>query len=72
MFSAWGALVYRHRRVVALLSVVAALASFPFASQAPSLLSNGGWLVSGSESDQVRQRLTDDPQRPFVCAGLLV
>ena len=59
MFSAWGAFVYRHRRVVALLSVVAALVSLPFAGQAPGLLSNGGWLVSGSESDQVRQRLTD-------------
>ena len=59
MFSAWGAFVYRHRRVVALLSVVAALASLPFAGQAPGLLSNGGWQVSGSESDQVRQRLTE-------------
>ena len=60
MFSAWGAFVYRHRRIVVLLSVIGALASLPLAGQASGQLSNGGWLVGGSESDQVRQRLTDN------------
>ena len=57
MFSAWGALVYRHRRLVAVVSVALAIASLPFASQASSVLSSGGWLVSGSESAQVSDRL---------------
>ena len=60
MFSAWGAFVYRHRRIVALLSIVAALASLPFAAQASGVLSNGGWLVTGSESAVVSDRLSQD------------
>jgi RND superfamily putative drug exporter len=60
LFSAWGAFVYRHRRVVALLSIVAALASLPFAAQAPGVLSNGGWLVTGSESAVVGDRLSQE------------
>ncbi|MDQ3938557.1 MAG: MMPL family transporter [Chloroflexota bacterium] len=57
MFSAWGRFVYRRRRIVALLAVFAALASFSLAGQASSVLSSGGWLVEGSESAQVRDRL---------------
>ena len=60
MFSAWGAFVYRHRRIVALLSIVAALASLPLAAQASGVLSNGGWLVTGSESAVVGDRLSQD------------
>ena len=60
MFSAWGAFVYRRRRIVALLSIVAALASLPFAAQASGVLSNGGWLVTGSESAVVSDRLSQD------------
>ncbi|CAN5722591.1 MMPL family transporter [soil metagenome] len=60
MFSAWGAFVYRRRRLVALLSLVAALASFPLASQAQSALSSGGWLVGGSQSDAVNDRLANE------------
>jgi RND superfamily putative drug exporter len=60
LFSAWGAFVYRHRRIVALLSIVAALASLPLAAQASGVLSNGGWLVKGSESAVVSDRLSHD------------
>ena len=59
MFSAWGAFVYRHRRLVALLSVVLAIISFPLAGQAQGVLSSGGWLVKGSESADVTDRLAE-------------
>ena len=57
MFSRWGAFVYRHRRAVALLSVVLAIAAGSLASQASSALSSGGWLDSSSESATVSERL---------------
>jgi RND superfamily putative drug exporter len=60
LFTAWGRLVYRHRRAVLVLSLVLAAISFPLASQAPGVLSSGGWLVTGSESALVNQRLADD------------
>ncbi|MGI8928553.1 MAG: MMPL family transporter, partial [Candidatus Limnocylindrales bacterium] len=60
MFSAWGAFVYRHRRIVALLSVAFALVSLPLAGQASSVLSSGGWLVRGSESAVVGDRLAQE------------
>jgi putative drug exporter of the RND superfamily len=60
VFSAWGRFVYRHRRVVALGAVLVALASFTLAGSANSVLSSGGWLVDGSESAQVTERLADD------------
>jgi uncharacterized membrane protein YdfJ with MMPL/SSD domain len=44
MFLRWGAFVYRHRRVVALVALVVALAALPFASRASSQLTSGGWL----------------------------
>ncbi len=63
MFSAWGAFVYRHRRLVVLLSLLAALASLPLAGQAGGVLSSGGWLVGGSESALVAERLASDFQQ---------
>ncbi|HUP83238.1 MAG TPA: MMPL family transporter [Candidatus Limnocylindria bacterium] len=60
MFTAWGRLVYTHRRVVLVLSLVAAAISLPLAGQAAGVLSSGGWLVRGSESALVNQRLADE------------
>ena len=60
MFTAWGRLVYTHRRMVLILSLVAAAISFPLAGQAAGVLSSGGWLVKGSESALVNQRLADE------------
>ena len=57
MFSAWGAFVYRRRRVVAVFSLLVALAFFPLAGLASGVLSSGGWLVRGSESAAVTDRL---------------
>ncbi|HWH24930.1 MAG TPA: MMPL family transporter, partial [Candidatus Limnocylindria bacterium] len=57
MFSAWGAFVYRRRRAVALASIAIALLAYPFAGLASGVLSSGGWLVAGSESGQVTERL---------------
>jgi RND superfamily putative drug exporter len=60
LFSAWGAFVYRHRRAVALLSVAFALIGFPLAGQAQGVLSSGGWLVRGSESALVGDRIAQE------------
>ena len=61
MFSAWGAFVYRHRRAVALSSFAFALViGGLFAGQASGVLSSGGWLVRGSESAIVGDRLAED------------
>jgi putative drug exporter of the RND superfamily len=57
MFSRWGALVYRFRRPVAILTVVLALASTALAAQASASLSSGGWLDADSESADVSARL---------------
>nr|MBA2570008.1 MMPL family transporter [Chloroflexota bacterium] len=57
MFGRWGRLVYRHRRVVALVSLLVAAGASVLAAQASSNLSTGGWMVSGSESARVAQRL---------------
>ena len=57
MFQRWGAFVYRHRRIVALLAVAVALVALPFASRASGKLSSGGWLDPLSESSQVDARL---------------
>jgi len=40
----WGAFVYRHRRIVALIALVVAVAALPFASRASGKLTSGGWL----------------------------
>ncbi|HUG47504.1 MAG TPA: MMPL family transporter [Candidatus Limnocylindria bacterium] len=60
MFSAWGRFVYRRRRWVALLALLGALASLTLAGQASGVLSSGGWLVEGSESAEVRDRLSSE------------
>ena len=57
MFTRWGAFVYRFRRPIALLAVIAAVASGTLASQASSALSSGGWLDATSESADVSARL---------------
>jgi uncharacterized membrane protein YdfJ with MMPL/SSD domain len=57
MFTRWGAFVYRFRRPIALLAVIAAVASGTLASQASSALSSGGWLDATSESAEVSARL---------------
>ena len=57
MFSRWGALVYRFRRAVAILTVVLALASTALAAQASASLSSGGWLDADSELADVAARL---------------
>jgi putative drug exporter of the RND superfamily len=60
MFSRWGAFVYRFRRPVVLLSLVVALGSLFFASQASGQLTSGGWLASSSESAKVSDRLAEE------------
>src|SRR5664280_2948235 len=57
MFQRWGAFVYRHRRIVALVALAVALVALPFASRASGKLSSGGWLDPSSESSQVDARL---------------
>ena len=57
MFLRWGAFVYRHRRIVALVALVVALAALPFASRASAKLTSGGWLDPLSQSAQVDTRL---------------
>ena len=59
MFARWGALVYRYRRIVAILAIVIAGASVPLASGAAGALSAGGWLDNGSESAEVARRLDE-------------
>jgi RND superfamily putative drug exporter len=60
MFSRWGALVYRLRRPIVVLTVVLGIASTALASQASGELSSGGWLARGSESSTVADRLAEE------------
>jgi putative drug exporter of the RND superfamily len=60
MFSRWGRFVYRRRRWVATLTVLAAVVSLAFASRTSSVLSTGGWYDPSSQSQQVAQRLASD------------
>ena len=60
MFSAWGRLVYRHRRLAVILSICGALSIGFFGQQATSVLSSGGWLLTDSESGRVADVLADD------------
>src|SRR5437762_9281331 len=57
MFSRWGALIYRLRRVVVLVSVLVAIGGAALATQTSSALSSGGWLDATSESADVSARL---------------
>ena len=60
MFTRWGAFVYRRRRMVALLAIVAAVGFGSLASTVSDHLTTGGWLDPTSESAQVSERLEKD------------
>jgi RND superfamily putative drug exporter len=60
VFSAWGRFVYRRRRMVAFAALIGAVAAMVYASQAQVTLNSGGWLIEGSESAQVTERLAAD------------
>ncbi|HLA17532.1 MAG TPA: MMPL family transporter, partial [Candidatus Limnocylindrales bacterium] len=60
MFMRWGAFVYRFRRPVLVLSVLAAIGLSITGQQLGSELSQGGWLDPASESAQVADHLADD------------
>ena len=60
MFSAWGAFVYRFRRVIAILAIIIAVAASTLASGVTGALSAGGWTDPDSESAAVTERLTED------------
>ena len=60
MFARWGALVYRFRRFVVVLSILLAIASLSLASQTSGALSSGGWLDNNSESAEVQRRLDEE------------
>jgi uncharacterized membrane protein YdfJ with MMPL/SSD domain len=60
MFSRWGTFVYRRRRWIASLAVLAAAVSMLFASRTSSVLSTGGWYDPGSESQRVAAQLASD------------
>jgi uncharacterized membrane protein YdfJ with MMPL/SSD domain len=60
VFTRWGAFVYRRRRFVALLAVVAAVGFGSLASSVSDHLTTGGWLDPTSESAQVSERLEKD------------
>ena len=60
MFARWGALVYRFRRFIVVISILIAIASLSLASQASSELSSGGWLDNNAESAGVQRRLDEE------------
>jgi RND superfamily putative drug exporter len=60
LFSRWGALVYRLRRPIALMTVVLAVASLLLASRVTDALVSGGWSDPHSESAAVSTRLADE------------
>jgi RND superfamily putative drug exporter len=57
MFGRWGRIVYRHRRVAAVLSLALAIGMSTFAGRAAEQLSAGGWLDPTSDSATVTDRL---------------
>ena len=60
MFLRWGRFVYRHRRLVATIAVLTALASLTLAARVSSALTTGGWYDPSSESQQVARTLAQD------------
>lgn len=60
MFTRWGALIYRTRRIVVLLTVLLAGVGAALSSQTAGVLSSGGWLDQGSESAAVSARIADE------------
>ena len=59
MFMGWGRFVYRFRRVVLVVAVLATIVALPLASGLSGKLSSGGWLDPTSESAAVNDRLAD-------------
>ena len=57
LFSRWGAFVYRFRRPIALIALVAGLGSLAFAARTAGELSSGGWLDRSAQSSTVADRL---------------
>ncbi len=62
----------RNRRVMILIWLVATLASVPMLSSLTSRLSNGGFEVPGSQSDQVRQALETEFEGQTELTALVV
>lgn len=60
MFTRWGGFVYRRRRWVAVLALVAAGTFGSLAGSVADNLTTGGWLDPTSESAQVSDRLEAD------------
>ena len=60
MFARWGALVYRFRKFIVVISVLLAIASLSLASQTSGELSSGGWLDNNSGSAEVQRRLDEE------------
>jgi uncharacterized membrane protein YdfJ with MMPL/SSD domain len=60
LFSRWGALVYRFRRPIAIVTIVLAVAAGAVAGGVTGALSAGGWLDPNSESAHVIERLDDE------------
>jgi putative drug exporter of the RND superfamily len=60
MFAAWGRLVYRARRIVAVVFLLVALGVGSFAPSVTQHLSSGGWIVPSSESAAVADRLATE------------
>jgi RND superfamily putative drug exporter len=60
MFTRWGALVYRFRKLVAVLALLVAGGASILAGQAADELSAGGWLDPTSDSATVLDRLANE------------
>jgi uncharacterized membrane protein YdfJ with MMPL/SSD domain len=60
MFTRWGGFVYRRRRWIVALAIVAAGSFGALANGAADSLTTGGWLDPSSESAQVADRLEAD------------
>ena len=57
MFAAWGRFVYRHRRAVAVVTLVFTVLMGISAASVTSHLSSGGWIVKDAPSWGVQERL---------------
>ncbi len=60
MFTRWGAIVYRFRRVIAIGTILLAVSGAAVSSQTAGVLSSGGWLDDASESSEVSRRIADE------------
>jgi RND superfamily putative drug exporter len=59
VFAAWGRLVYRRRRLVAVVSLLIALGMGLSAATITDTLSSGGWVVRSSGSARVQEQLAE-------------